>query len=147
MPYRFRELHANTFQVEMHLSHVYKLRDVGVLYPIDEPHLSKRGKEYDLCRMRNKDMTKAEQMRQHIAARESSTRTVEQYCRETGLSKAVYYYWHKRLQKQDNPASFVPVDMTGAWSDGVVMHYPNGISITFQHNISTIVLKELICCI
>lgn len=96
--------------------------------------------------MRNKDTTKAEQMRQHIASRESSTRTVEQYCRENNLSKAVYYYWHKRLQRQDDPAGFVPVDITGIWSGDVVVHFPNGISITFHRNISTTVLKELICC-
>lgn len=86
-------------------------------------------------------------MRRHIAARESGTRTVEQYCKETGLSKAAYYYWHKRLQKQDNPAGFVPVDITNTWSDEVVVHFPNGISITFLRDINITVLKELICCI
>lgn len=87
-------------------------------------------------------------MRHHVEVCRAGTQTVEQYCKEQGINKAVYYYWHKRFHKQDIPATgFVPVSISDEQSQAVTMHFPNGISIGFQGNVNTSVLKELVCCI
>lgn len=85
-------------------------------------------------------------MRQHIERCQRGTQTVEQYCQEQGLSKANYYYWHKRLQKQ--PAGFVALNMNETISDaGVIIRFPNGISLSFEGKVNGSLIKELACCI
>lgn len=102
---------------------------------------------YHFCFMRNIDSSKAERMRHHIAACRAGTQTVEQYCREHGIDKAVYYYWHKRLQKQHGPSGFIPLNIRDAGSTDTELRFPNGVSIVFNGPVSAVMLKELICCI
>lgn len=97
--------------------------------------------------MRYKDSTKADEMRRHVEACQAGSLTVQQYCKEHGLAKSAYYYWYKRLQKPLEPKTFVALNLNGVQGGGVVVSFPNGVSIRFNSGVAASVLKELACCI
>lgn len=97
--------------------------------------------------MRNTDSTKASEMHRHIEACRAGSQTVAEYCHEHSIHKAVYYYWHKRLQEQNSTTGFIPVSISDATNAGTELHFPNGVCIVFNGHVSTVMLKELICCI
>lgn len=96
--------------------------------------------------MRYKDNQKAEEMRSHIQAYQSGELTIERYCQQHSLKKSSYYYWYKRLQKQREAKSFIPLNFSNTQGDDIVVTFPNGVSISFNGNVTTSVLKELVCC-
>lgn len=97
--------------------------------------------------MENKDTNLAEAMGVHIEACKRSGLTVTAYCKEHGIGKANYYYWHKKLQASPKATDFTAINRVDVKNAGIVMRFPNGIELSFDDNVNTSVLKELVCCI
>lgn len=98
--------------------------------------------------MRHKDTQKVEQMRAHIEACQASGMSVTDYCGSHEISKANYYYWHKKLQKASG--SFMQVTlptMKQGSNSPIRIHYPNGVSVELNSVVNIALLKELVCCI
>lgn len=96
-------------------------------------------------------MKKAEQMKLHIETCQSSGKSVTEYCSANGISKANYYYWHKKMQRERaSGSSFLQIALPAfkPGSDSVVrIHYPNGVIIELNNLANIALLKELVCCI
>jgi hypothetical protein len=95
--------------------------------------------------MRNQNKAKADEMRSHIEARAKSNLTVEQYCKDNGLLRSSYYYWHKKLTVQNKPGSFVPLTFHGQPQGEIRITYPNGVHIIFSGSFSVSDIKQLAC--
>ncbi|MDQ6890580.1 MAG: hypothetical protein M3Z56_09940 [Bacteroidota bacterium] len=97
--------------------------------------------------MKDNHKVKTEEMRLHIEAHTKSNVTVEQYCRENGLARSCYYYWHKKLSVKNESAGFVPLTLHGQPEGEIKIAYPNGVQIIFSGSVPVADLKELACCI
>jgi hypothetical protein len=95
--------------------------------------------------MKDEKISMAEQMRQHIAARQLSGVYVDQYCKEQNLKPSAYYYWRKKLSADPkiNTGSFIqlqPVSQSGS----VEIIFTNGVKIHFDNLVPAAYLKQLV---
>ena len=100
--------------------------------------------------MQDKKISKAVQMRQHIAALQSSGLYVEQYCKEQHVKASTYYYWLKKLA--DDPIAIGSKTNTGTFiqlqpvsqSRSVEIVFTNGVKMYFESLIPVDYLKQLV---
>lgn len=95
--------------------------------------------------MKNRNQAKADEMRSHIEACSKSGSTVTDYCRQNGIVKSCYYYWHKKLSDENKSAGFVAVNVESR--SLVEISYPNGVQLSFTGDINAVTVKALVCCI
>ena len=95
--------------------------------------------------MEDGKISMAEQMRQHIAARQSSGVYVEQYCKEQNLKPSAYYYWRKKLSEDPkiNTVSFKQLQPASQRSS-IEIIFTNGVKIHFGNLVPAAYLKQLV---
>lgn len=95
--------------------------------------------------MQDEKISMAEQMRQHIAACQSSGVHVEQYCKEHHLKTSTYYYWRKKLADdlKTNTGSFIQLQPVSQ-NSCVEIVFANGVKIHFENLVPADYLKQLV---
>ena len=84
--------------------------------------------------------------------RQSSGLSVQAFCEAENINLATYYYWRKRLQLNDNPATsrLIPVCIEkpgqhpGRNMESLELTYPNGVRLSVPPGCELNLIRELV---
>jgi len=76
---------------------------------------------------------------------QQSDQTQKDFCREHDVKLATFHYWQKkyRNQYQDNPAGFIPMEISSPDVRTVEIRYPNGVIVQLP-GLDLRLLKQLV---
>jgi hypothetical protein len=84
--------------------------------------------------------------------RQSSGLSVQAFCVAENINPATYYYWHKRLQLNENQETsrLIPVCIekpkqhSGTNGENLELTYPNGVRLSIPHGYELNRIRELV---
>lgn len=97
--------------------------------------------------MNHKSKTKEEYWKEHIANWQNSGKNQRQYCSDSNIATATFYYWKKRLSEYEAPL-FVKLPRICSTVNHIELIIPDGIKLIFDQNVqikTIITIMENIC--
>lgn len=80
-----------------------------------------------------------EELKKHISAQERSGKSISEYCRQHGIATKRFYYWRKRLERED---SFIEVG--GARGGSFELKIREGLSVMVPPKFDAEHLRQLL---
>jgi hypothetical protein len=76
----------------------------------------------------------------------ASGQTIKAYCEQTGITKSVFFYWHKKYKQQSNSGGFIPIhlkeDNRNISGSFIEIEYPNRVIVRLPVNTQPHIISQ-----